>query len=320
MEINNELLKELCNINGVSGYENKVIRFIYKKLEQVKLDKMFIDSVGNLICYRKGRNSEKTIMISAHVDEVGFQIIKEKDKSQFLIKSLGNIKSWNAINQVVSSENTKGIIYATNEELLKSHNFENLYIQCFDEEKINVGDVFAFESEYFETEKFYVCKALDNRISCYCLLKLIEAEIPTDSDVYYVFTVQEEISMRGTRVAKSSIKPDICITVDVSPENVRSSIKVGAGIGLKISDSIGVSNTDMISMARNICEITDIQYQMEVSDCGTSELIITNELDYGCKDIGISIPCNHIHTSHSFVCKEDVIKCRKLLTEIVKRY
>ena len=157
MEINNELLKELCNINGVSGYENKVIRFIYKKLEQVKLDKMFIDSVGNLICYRKGRNSEKTIMISAHVDEVGFQIIKEKDKSQFLIKSLGNIKSWNAINQVVSSENTKGIIYATNEELLKSHNFENLYIQCFDEEKINVGDVFAFESEYFETEKYYVC-------------------------------------------------------------------------------------------------------------------------------------------------------------------
>lgn len=139
---NDSILKKMCNSNGVSGYESDIINFLYDRLKaEASLDDIYIDNVGNLICYRKGTKSKKTIMINAHIDEVGFQIIGEINPGEYKIKSLGNIKTWNAIQQRVSSKHFHGIIYSKNYENIKPYNYDNLFLKIMSG-IANIGDVY----------------------------------------------------------------------------------------------------------------------------------------------------------------------------------
>ncbi len=313
-----EILAKLCNINGVAGYEGDVVKFLYSMLnENTHLDDIYTDNVGNLICYQKGAKSSKTVMISAHIDEVGFQIINEINPGEYKIKALGNIKTWNAIQQRVCSNTFQGIIYSKIYENIKQYNYDNLFLKVmFGKPKI--GDVFTFQSNFIFGDGYYYSKALDNRISCYCLYNLINCNIKSENDIYYVFTVQEELNMRGIRVAKSTILPDIHINIDVSAECDMNSVCIDNGVAIKISDAMSVSNPDFVKNAIDIAEKNSIKFQLEVSDCGASELIISNLKDNGCKELGISIPCQNIHCANSIVSKYDVDNCEKLLIVLIK--
>lgn len=314
----NEILAEMCNTNGVAGYESDVIEFLYSMLkEKVHLDEVFVDSVGNLICYKKGTKSSKTVMISAHIDEVGFQIINEIKPGEYKLKSLGNIKTWNAIQQRVCGNTFQGIIYSKSYENIKHYNYDNLFLKVMFG-KPNIGDVCTFQSNFMFGDGYYYSKALDNRISCYCLYTLINCDIESENDVYYVFTVQEELNMRGIRVAKSAILPDIHIDIDVSAECYMNSVCIGKGVAIKISDAMSVSTPSLVKNAIDFAEKNGIKFQLEVSDCGASELIISNLKDSGCEELGISIPCQNIHCANSIVSKEDVRNCEKLIALLVE--
>lgn len=312
-------INRLCDLIGVSGYESEVVKCIYNELKIDKHYKLNIDNVGNLVCLKQGKESNKKIILVAHVDEVGFQVIKKVDNGKYKIKSLGSIKTWNAFNQRVKSQKSYGIIRCANEDNLFKNNYNDLYIEQIDGKgDIEVGEVFSFENNFYETNDKFLGKALDNRISCFCLLELIKMNIQTNDDVYYCFSVQEEIGMRGNRVLKSSIQPDLCITLDVSAINEMNSLDVNKGVAIKISDSMSVSNPYLVRWACDIAKKNNISYQMEVSDCGTSEMIISNELDNGCVELGISIPCKNIHTCNSVIYKEDIKATIKLMGEILK--
>lgn len=311
----NDILQTLCNLSGVSGYETHVVNYLFELLKKEKVNKLYVDNVGNLIIYRKGSEGTKKILIAAHIDEVGFQVLKKKNNLEYQVKSLGNIKTWNAVYQKVKSDSTKAILYPCNENNIQDLSFENIILRC--EENINIGDVFTFDNDLIETKKFYRGKALDNRISCFCLYNLITHQIKTKADIYFVFSVQEEITMKGIRVAKTSIQPDLSIVLDVSPQCEQNSLVLGKGVGIKMSDSIGVSDIQGVNFLKKVCLKKNIQYQIEVSDCGTTELIITNEIDYGSKEIGISIPCKYMHTSNTIIHKGDVKNCMKLLHNLL---
>ena len=92
------------------------------------------------------------------------------------------------------------------------------------------------------------------------------------------------------------------------------------GVGIKISDSMCVSSIALVKLLKEIAIDSDIIFQMEVSDCGTSELIITNELDYGVEEVGISIPCKYLHSANSVVKKNDLMECEKLIHKMVKKF
>lgn len=311
------ILRDLCDLIGVSGYETKVIDYLYSAIFTAnKCDEIYIDKIGNLICLRRGTTGRKNIIITAHADEVGFQVMEKSSGDIFHIKNLGNIKTWNAINQQVKSQNATGVIYAIDYSNLQANNFNNLYLMRLNG-KIQIGDVFTFARPFQEGEKYYLAKSLDNRTSCYCLYKLIMSEISTIENIYYVFTVQEEINMRGSRVVKTLLKPDLCITLDVSPENEMNSIKLGGGVGIKISDSVGVSSCRYVELAKDIAQRYNIKHQFEVSNCGTSELIISNEIDNGSCELGISVPCKFIHSSNTLIYKKDVKKTIKLMEKII---
>lgn len=311
------MLKRLCNAIGVSGYENKVISFLYQELQNTVSKAVYIDKVGNLICKQSGVIGDKKVMICAHIDEVGFQIIKSIDDKKYKIKPMGNIKTWNAFQQRVKSENSSGIIHANDENHLLSNDYENLFLEIVSAKDAEIGDVFSFDSNLMDHEHNYVGKALDNRIACCLLFNAIISDFSTKADVYFVFTIQEEIGMRGIRFAKSTIKPDICIGVDTSPESRMNSLVVDQGVGIKVSDSVYVSSPKLVEQLKDLAEKNDIRYQMEVSDCGTSELIISNEQDNGYEEIGLSIPCKYPHSANTIVSKHDVAECAKMISLVL---
>lgn len=312
--------KELCNICGVSGYEFEVAQMIYEILKDMRYDDLKIDGAGNVILLKKGSIGNKRIMISAHMDEVGFQVINKISENKYKIKPLGNIKTWNAFQQRVESKHSFGVIRAYDEGNLQAYNYENIYLEVLNEYDVETGDIFGFEKNFKETEKNYCGKALDNRLAFFLLVEIIKKNIYTESDIYYVFTTQEEIGMRGARVAKSTIKPNYFINVDVSAEGCMNSIQMTKGVGIKMSDSMCVSSLELVERLKETAIINGITFQMEVSDCGTSELIITNELDYGIKEVGISIPCKYLHSSNLVVKKSDLMECKKLISEMLKRF
>lgn len=311
------MLGRLCNSLGVSGYEKNTTNIILQALDEVSNNTSYVDKVGNVVYKKEGTVGNQRIMICAHIDEVGFQVVRKINERKYRIKALGNIKTWNAFQQRVVSHNSIGIINAFDESNLKAHNFENLFIEVISDSIVNVGDVFTFDSSFYESKKYYIGKALDNRLACGILLDEIKANTTSKDDIYFVFTIQEEIGMRGIRYAKSLIKPDICIIIDTSPESDMSSLVIGKGVGIKISDSVFVSSPDLVDWMRKISDKNNILYQMEVSDCGTNELIISNEHDSGYKELGISIPCQYPHTANTVVAKNDIQECKKLLSSII---
>ena len=107
-----DMIKKLSEIVGVSGFEKNIINYIFQSINSNTLDKIYVDNVGNLICYKKGKKSSKKVMISAHVDEVGIQIMKKIDERKYSFKVLGNIKCWNLLQQRMRSGNKMGIIFA----------------------------------------------------------------------------------------------------------------------------------------------------------------------------------------------------------------
>lgn len=311
------MLEKICNSIGVSGYENDIIQSLYLELNQSTENVAYIDKTGNLVYKQNGAVGNQKIMICAHIDEVGFQVIKPINDRSYRIKPLGNVKTWNAFQQRVISNNSIGVIYAHDESNLKAHNFDNLFLEVLNDSEVNIGDIFTFDSRLTTSELFYTGKALDNRIACFLLFNNICSKISSKADVYYVFTTQEEIGMRGIRYAKSTIKPDFVINIDSSPENEMSSLVVGQGVGIKISDSLFVSSSESVEWIKHLAINNNVQYQMEVSDCGTNELIISNELDSGYKELGISIPCKYPHTANTLVAKKDTQECQKLLDLIL---
>lgn len=313
------MLKTLSETIGVSGYENSISKKIDSILSMntdIHIEK---DRIGNLICHLNGTAISPKVMIVTHMDEVGFQVMDINEFGNAKLKTLGNIKTWNALNQRLSTSEgeKKGIITCDDAEGIKQYEYDKLQL-IPTKGKLRIGDVFGFDSQFMETTTQYIGKAMDNRISCYLLCKLLEKNLIIRNSIDFVFTVQEEIGMRGSRVAIAELTPDIIIDIDTSPVGERNSLKMGCGVGIKLSDSIGVSSLSLVNRLEKIAENKNISYQREVSDCGTSELIITNEKDVGAQRVGISIPCQNMHTAMTIVNKADVEACTLLVSSILE--
>ena len=314
-----QTLKMLSEIIGVSGYEESVSAIIEELLSKKGDISIKKDRMGNLICNKPGDNSLPKIMIIAHMDEVGFQVMEVDESGNATLKTLGNIKTWNVLNQCLSTSDEKktGIVICDEPEGIKPYEFEKIRLLPT-KGNLQIGDVFGFKSHFIETEKQFVGKAIDNRLSCYLLYDFLSSGINNKASIDFVFTVQEEIGMRGARVAITELMPDIIIDLDTSPVGERNSLKLGQGVGIKLSDSIGVSDQTLVSLLEKIAIEKNIPFQREVSDCGTSELIITNEHDTGARRVGISIPCQNIHTAMTIANKSDFASCKLLVRSFLE--
>ncbi len=322
-----KLLKELTQAWGVAGRE-KNIRTIIKREIEGHCDEMFTDAVGNLIAVKYGADhpDKKKIMLAAHMDEIGLQVKKIEADGRIKVCNVGFVWTSALYNDKVIFQNgTIGAVGCDGPVEEAKNNSGKLYIDigCTtkeDTEKyVKVGDYCGFIGNYYELQnERIVSKSFDDRAGCYVLIEALKQNDGTGpNDVYYVFTVQEEVGCRGAVVSAERIKPDIGISVDVTPDHfyptdLEGANAVGEGVGISIGNPSAMLDEYLVDTMIACCEENGIKYQRDVMDRGGTDASSINMSGMGVRVAGISIVDRFPHSQSSIISKADVREAIKL--------
>ncbi|MEW8955008.1 M42 family metallopeptidase [Clostridium sp.] len=325
-------LKRLVSTFGVSGYERDVRNIIKEEIEKYA-DDIVVDHLGNLIIYKEGYGqNKKKMMASAHMDEIGFQVIKIDDKGFVKVRALGGIPVLNTIMSRVKFRNgTIGLVSSTCKAADVKNDIKKLYIDIGAKDKedalkyVKVGDVASYEGDLVELKGNNIAaKAIDDRIGCYILAEALKRIDDPYNDLYFVFSVQEEVGLRGATVSANRIKPEIGIAIDVTiasdyPDSGDGSNEVGGGTAIKISDASVICDEYLVEEMINTCEENNIKYQRDVIDAGGTDAGAINRSNFGVKSSGISVATRYTHGSNCLVNMDDVEASIELLSKYINR-
>ena len=314
------LLKQLTQLWGVSGYEKEVAAFIEKEAAPYA-DEIIKDAVGNLIVRKKGTGGGKgkRIMFAAHMDEIGFMVKKIESDGRLRVCSLGWNWTGSAYNSRVRFRNgMTGVVSCQGTIEEAANNSGKLYIDIGATSKedalqyVNIGDPCGYMGEYLSLKNDRICsKSLDNRIGCYQLLQALKEHQGGPNDIYYLFCVQEELGCRGSKPAAERIRPDIGVAVDISPAHdypcdLEGSNEVDGGIGIKICDPSVVCDEDVVQAMLACCEEHQIPCQREVIDKGGTDASSMNLSGVGVRAGGIVVVTRYPHSQSAVVSKKDI--------------
>lgn len=322
---NSELMKKLSDCFGPSGREKEIREMITEEIKDYA-DELRVDPLGNLIARKKGKG--KKIMFSAHMDQIAL-IVSHIDQKGFLrFTNVGGLNAKELLGlRMVFDNGLEGVI--CQEELKNDEKVTmgKLFLDVastdkeFIEKNFRIGDMCVFKSEYYETEDCVICKAADDRIGCYILIEALKNHPETDNDVYYVFSVQEEVGLRGAKTAGYSIDPDLAIALDVTatgdaPDGIKMEVKLGGGAAIKLMDKSIVTHTEVRDLLTNLAEKNKIKYQYEVLEFGGTDAGAIHTSREGVPSGVISIPTRSLHTSGEIFNKSDVEECIKLVKAV----
>lgn len=326
------MLKELTQLWGVSGLENNVSDYIAKKVYPYA-DEIEIDAVGNLTVLKRGSgDSRKRIMVSAHMDEVGLCVVNILDNGLLKVKQVGGLSAFVLyMNRVMFQNGTKGVIACSQKiEDIKDSEIRHLYVdigvssKTEAEKLVSVGDCAIIEGEYEELANGRVLsKAIDNRVGCYILMNIIEQIKNPYHDIYFTFTVQEEVGLRGATVLAERIHPDLGIAVDITrafdlPGEDYGTPVLGGGVAIKISDGSVICDSGLTSELRKMAKKNKIPYQMDPLYAGGTDIGAIMKSCHGVKTLGLSIPTRYGHTPHNIIDLKDVKACSELLKSFIE--
>ncbi len=337
MNLNIPLLKEICEVAGAPGYENRVRDLVLREVTPLA-DKISVDKMGNVTAFKKGRESKK-VMIAAHMDEIGFMVTHIDENGFLRFHTLGGFdpKTLTAQRVVVHGKRdlvgvmgSKPIHIMTAEEKTKPANITDYFIDlgmpCDEVKKyISVGDPVTRQRELIEMGNCVNCKSLDNRVSVFILIETLRQMKDVPYDVYGVFTVQEEVGLRGAGVAAHQIDPDFGFALDVTiafdvpgakPHEMVT--KLGDGTAIKIMDSATICDPRMIEFMKQTAGKHKIKWQPEILTAGGTDTAgLQRHGKYGAIAGAISIPTRHIHQVIEMADKDDISASIKLLSHCV---
>jgi endoglucanase len=325
-----DLIKELSDAFGVSGNEGAV-RDIIKKYIKANVDKIETDRMGNLICTKNGRNRKQALILAAHMDEIGL-MAREVDKyGHIYFSRVGVLTKQTLLGQKVHIMGKKKEIYGviTHKKLHIGDEAEGfpeeteLYVNCgvgsdeLEAMGIGIGTYIVPDRklERLGNGDIISGKALDDRLGCAILLKLAEAIKNPPTNVYYVFTAQEEIGMYGAKTsmwkidATCAIAADISFATDVSD----SGIMLGKGPVITVKDSDLVANRALVDSLTELAKKKKIPYQLEVSDLGTTDALYLSITKGGLPATAVGVPIRNPHSTISVANLKDVKACMRLL-------
>lgn len=329
-----ELLKELTQAWGVAGRE-KNIRAIIKREISGLADEMYTDNLGNLIALKRGTDSaaKKKIMLAAHMDEIGLQVKKIEGDGRIKVCRVGWVWTSALFNdKVVFQNGTVGVVGCDGDIEGAKNDAGRLYIDigCTSKEEteqyVKVGDYCGFIGQYYELKNERItAKSFDNRVGCYILIEALKRNKGKGpNDVYYVFSVQEELGCRGAQTAAAQIAPDIGISVDVTPDHaypgdLTGCNVVGAGVGVKLGDPSAIMDEYLVDEMLACCEENGIKYQRDVMDRGGTDASSMNLSGAGVRVAAISIVDRFPHSQSSIISKDDVRNAIKLTDHYTHR-
>jgi endoglucanase len=339
-----DLLKRLSEAYGPSGYEDDVRKIIVGEIRKFN-EKPWVDSLGNVYAEIKGTGKGPRVMVSAHMDEVGF-IVKYVEDSGFLrFGILGGIDPKVMPAQrilIKGSIPTIGVIGSkpphilTPEEAKKPIELGELYIDIGTSSReevnklgIDTGTTGTFDVPFRHTasSSMVVGKALDDRAGCAAALKLFESvsRNPPSSTVVFAFTVQEELGMRGATVAASSVLPDVALVFestvaadspDASPKD--RILAVGKGPAIRVMDNSMITQRLMYEYLKKTAQTHRIPYQIHISFGGATDAGKIHLSGKGIPTGVLSTPCRYLHSPSLMLDLRDLENLLKLADHTVR--
>ena len=318
-----ELIQTLSSAHGPSGDEAD-IRNILSELASPMADEVAWDTMGNLIVHRKGPGSK--VMLAAHMDSIGF-IVTHIEKEGFLrMGKLGGISPKEAVYTPIRFKNgVRGVVVPEEKADFGKLKLDECYIDigARDEEQakklVQVGDTAVYDSPCFLQGSGVISPYLDNRISCAVLLAVLERIQTSANDLYFVFTSQEEVGLRGAKTAAWAVDPDWAIAVDVTdvddtPGSERSgTVQLGQGASVKVMDSSIICHPEVVAKLEGLAQVQGISVQRDIMRGGGTDAGAIHTTRLGVKTGGISVPCRYIHTPVEMADLGDAEACIKLV-------
>jgi endoglucanase len=343
-------LEQLSNAFGVSSVEGEVRKIIIEAIKP-HVGEWRVDTMGNLFTLRKQRlgptESPLRVMVTAHMDEVGFIISDVKGDGTLKFKSIGGFDRRVLLGKtvVVGQERLPGVIGLKPVHLLKGDErrrvsgIESMYIDVGAENssgaKVSAGDFATFATQFghlggdgesSEEQGLVKGKALDNRAGCAMLIELLKEDYPVD--FHAVFTVQEEIGLRGARVASYTVNPDLafileCTAADDLPRmddtEDEGYPRLGAGPAITVMDRSFIADRGLVDLLIHTAEAEGLPYQFKRPGVGGTDAGAVHMAREGIPSAAVSIPARYIHSPAAILDLADFWNSIKLVQATLKQ-
>lgn len=339
-----ELLKRLSEAAGVPGREEQVRQLIEAELEGV-VDDLSVDALGNLTAVKRGGKGAPKAMVAAHMDEIGFYVRFVDDRGFVRLQQVGGFDPRNlfarqvTVHASLSGEELTGVLnpagkpihISTAEERSKVPQLADFYVDLgLDADavraKVRVGDMVTLRQEFVDLGAVVTGKALDDRVGCWILVQTLKRLKKPALEVHAVFTVQEEVGLRGAQTGAYRVAPDVGIALDttlaVDTPDIKDHQRVtqlGQGTALKVMDSSAISTRWLLDELIAVAEKNGVAYQLEVLPLGGTDAGAMQRIREGVPSITISTPSRYVHTVTEMVAKSDLDAAVDLLAAFLQK-
>ncbi len=309
------LLEKLSNANGISGDEGEIRAIVRKEISNL-VDEIKVDAMGNLLALKhaKSKNPVK-LLVASHMDEVGFMIASDEGDGLFAFEVVGGVDDRQLLAKSVTVGKGKipGVIGSKPIHLLEEGEFHSVTstqamridVGPANSSRVKVGDYAAFSTRFQANGATLTGKALDDRLGVASLIELLK-HVPDNVEFMAAFTVQEEIGLRGARVAAFAFEPHFAIALDSTPaidlprpdgrENTQYNCRLGAGPAIYLADAGTLSDPRLVRYLSGLAEANHIPYQFRQPGGGGTDAGSLHKTGAGIPTVSVSIPGRYAHT------------------------
>ncbi|HAN21939.1 MAG: hypothetical protein A2Y15_06900 [Clostridiales bacterium GWF2_36_10] len=332
-------LKNYCNCISPSGCEDEIRELIINDIKDYTTS-YEVDRMGNLIAFKKGKKTPtKKILLSAHMDEIGFMMKYISDEGYIYFDIIGGIDPRVIGGRRISigKNKTTGIIASKAIHLQKANEkgicvpIEEMYIDigCTDriscEKVISVGDYATFQPNFEALgDNFIKSKALDDRFGCALLVEIMQKEL--EYDTYFAFPICEEVGTDGAKEIAYNFRPDIVIVIEattagdiVDAPKARHACDLRSGAVISHMDGGTIYDKQLVEFVKKTAEENKIKYQIKNVIAGGNEASAYQKGASGARVIAISAPTRYIHSASNVVYNDDLFEIKELVSALLER-
>jgi endoglucanase len=336
-----EVLEKLSNANGVTGRED-VVRNLMEEYLEPYVDEVREDKLGNLIAFKKGKKDAPTVMIAAHMDEVGLMVKNIKKKGFLQFTKIGGIDDRILLAQKVVVHTDKGPlagvvgskpVHIQNEaEKKKAIEADKLFIDVGAKDKgeaermgVQVGDVVSFDTGFARlSDDVVLGKAFDDRVGCAVMVEVMRRLQDVECNVYSVGTIQEEVGLRGATIAAFQVEPDVAFALDATVAGDTPGVvegeapaKMGEGSVLTVADAGLIAHPKVLRLLVDSAKENKISYQLETGIRGSTDAARIALSREGVPSGVVSVPARYIHSPAAIVNLDDVENSVRLVVAAI---
>ena len=340
-----QLLKEITDVNGIAGFETAVKEVMSEYLTPVS-DELVFDNLGGIFGKKKAKNGERTVLIGGHMDEVGFMVTRIDDKGYIKFNPVGGWWGQVMLSQRMNLTTDKGVLHGvigskpphilSPEDRKKPVDIKNMFLDIgvaskeeAEEAGVKVGDMITPHCDFMEmtNKDFLLAKAWDNRFGCAAAIEVLQKLDVEDVNVNVVSgaTVQEEVGLRGAKVAAHKVKPDLAISIDVGLAYDSPGMSEADGVGkmgdgplVFLMDSSVIAHVGFRRHFQKVAAEKNIDVQLTALRGGGTDSGSFHVANDGVPSINIGVPTRYINSNVSIMHRQDYNKVVELVTEVVK--